>query len=150
MRSAITKLVSGAPCPCGGAQFVACCGRFIAQQAIPQSAQELMRSRYTAYALRDDVYLSETWHRSTRPASVSTTSDDDGLKWLGLEIKKHTTQGDHATVEFVARYKVVGRAHRLHEVSQFVREREESELAGEHPQSVFRWFYVDGVFPENN
>lgn len=109
-----------------------------------------MRSRYTAYTLRDDAYLSATWHRSTRPASVSITSGDEGVKWLGLEIRKHTTEGSHATVEFLARYKLAGRAQRLHEVSQFVREMEECASVDQHRQSGLHWFYVDGVFPENN
>ena len=146
----MNKSGSPASCPCGGGQFLACCGRFLAQQAIPQTAQELMRSRYTAYTLRDDAYLSATWHRSTRPASVSITGGDDGVKWLGLEIRKHTTEGNSATVEFVARYKVAGRAQRLHEVSRFVREMEERASVDQPRQNGLHWFYVDGVFPENN
>ena len=55
-----------------------------------------------------------------------------GLRWLGLEIRRHTPQGpDTATVEFVARSKLGGRAHRLHETSRFIRE------AG-------LWWYLDG------
>ncbi len=90
-----------------------------------------MRSRYTAYVLLHEEYLLATWHPSTRPASLELTTDLQ-TKWVGLEVKRHEQQdADHAIVEFVARYKVQGRAHRLHEVSRFVRE------AG-------RWFYVDG------
>jgi len=92
-----------------------------------------MRSRYTAYTLHRDPYLKATWHASTRPAD--DIAQDDGTRWLGLEVRKHVAAGDAATVEFVARYKVGGRAHRLHEVSRFVRE-------------DGRWFYVDGNFPE--
>lgn len=89
-----------------------------------------MRSRYSAFVVRRDNYLLDTWHPSTRPSSI----DDDGgsLRWLGLDIKAVATQdADHATVEFVARSKQDGRAHRLHELSRFVRENG-------------RWFYVDG------
>jgi SEC-C motif-containing protein len=90
-----------------------------------------MRSRYTAYCLLREDYLLDTWHPSTRPSSLRLT-EDVGTQWIGLAVKRHEPHdADHALVEFVARYKVNGRAHRLHEVSRFVRE------AG-------RWFYLDG------
>lgn len=90
-----------------------------------------MRSRYTAYTRDREDYLLATWHHSTRPASLDLASEPRS-KWLGLEVQRHEQQdAEHAIVEFIARYKVHGRAHRLHEVSRFVRE------AG-------LWFYVDG------
>ncbi|MDB5727599.1 MAG: hypothetical protein JWQ00_804 [Noviherbaspirillum sp.] len=92
-----------------------------------------MRSRYTAYVLRKEDYLKATWHARTRPAEAFAR--DDEVKWLGLEVREHAPAGDQATVEFVARYKVGGRAHRMHEISRFLRE------SG-------RWFYLDGSFPE--
>ncbi|OWW19272.1 YchJ family protein [Noviherbaspirillum denitrificans] len=121
------------PCPCGGAAYDSCCGRFVDGGEVPQTAEQLMRSRYTAFVLRREPYLKATWHASTRPAEDLTQDDD--AKWLGLEVKKHVPAGDEATVEFVARYKLGGRAHRLHEISRFVREEG-------------RWFYVDGSFPK--
>ena len=121
------------PCPCGGQSYENCCGRFIDNGEIPETAELLMRSRYSAYVLHKETYLKATWHASTRP--VDTVAQDDGTRWLGLDVKKHVPAGDEATVEFVARYKVGGRAHRLHEVSRFVRE-------------DGKWFYVDGSFPE--
>lgn len=107
-----------------------------------------MRSRYVAYTLRDEAYLLATWHVDTRPAP-GLFDDDAGLRWLGLEVKtslrlrkrKDAAEydpdagKDSDTVEFVARYKVGGRAHRLHEVSRFVREQG-------------RWLYVEGSFPK--
>jgi SEC-C motif-containing protein len=91
-----------------------------------------MRSRYSAYVLALHDYLLATWHPSTRPAELG--ADEPGLKWLGLEVRRHVQQDDtHATVEFVARSKLGGRAHRLHETSRFVREEG-------------RWYYVDGDF----
>ena len=90
-----------------------------------------MRSRYTAYTLMREDYVLATWHHSTRP-EVLSLADDVATKWLGLEVKCHELQQpDHAVVEFVARYKVNGRARRLHEISRFVRENG-------------RWHYVDG------
>ncbi|HJV61473.1 MAG TPA: YchJ family metal-binding protein [Albitalea sp.] len=126
------RLAAGA-CPCGsGLAYAACCGRFHAgplRLRAPDAAT-LMRSRYTAFVLGLHDYLLDTWHARTRPATLE--ADPAGLKWLGLQVRRHDQQdADHATVEFVARSKLGGRAHRLHEVSRFVREGE-------------RWFYVDG------
>jgi len=88
-----------------------------------------MRSRYSAFVLERADYLRDTWHPRTRPLHVSFEPD---LRWLGLQIKRHLPLDDtHALVEFVARSKQAGRAHRLHETSRFER------LDG-------HWLYVDG------
>ncbi|GAP35349.1 UPF0225 protein YchJ [Piscinibacter sakaiensis] len=80
-----------------------------------------MRSRYAAYVLGRHDYLLATWHPSTRPATLAP--DPPGLRWLGLEVRAHRVQDPtHATVEFVARSKLGGRAQRMHETSRFVRE----------------------------
>jgi SEC-C motif-containing protein len=74
-------------------------------------------------------YLLATWHASRRPESLTLEA---GAKWLGLEIRQHRMTGEHsAEVEFIARFRVAGRAVRQHEISRFVRE------AG-------RWYYLDG------
>ena len=89
-----------------------------------------MRSRYAAYVLDRLGYLRETWHPDTRPADLGP--HEPGLRWLGPEVREHRRlDEDHATVRFVARSKLGGRAFRLSENSRFVRE------GG-------RWFYVDG------
>lgn len=119
-------------CPCESRRpFSACCGPFLDGEAIPPSAEALMRSRYTAYVLARESYLRDTWHPSTRPTVLDLVAEPRP-KWLGLDVLGHAIQdATHATVEFVARYKLGGRAHRLHEISRFVREGD-------------RWFYVDG------
>ncbi|HEY8024805.1 MAG TPA: YchJ family metal-binding protein [Burkholderiaceae bacterium] len=123
-----------ADCPCGGKSYATCCERFH-RGALPETAEQLMRSRYSAYVLGLWDYVFKTWDERTRP-ELAQLQQDGRNKWLGLEVKKHTPDGDKATVEFVARYKVDGRAQRLHEVSRF--ERHEGQ-----------WIYVDGSFPEN-
>jgi len=119
-------------CHCGsGKPYAACCGRLHAGAENAASAEALMRSRYSAYVLGLEPYLLATWHASTRPAALHL-AEDAGTKWLGLEVKRQQAQdASHATVEFVARYRIAGRGHRLHETSRFVRE-------------DGRWFYVDG------
>jgi SEC-C motif-containing protein len=121
------------PCPCGRpAPYDACCGRWHSGPLHLQApdAEALMRSRYSAFVKERAEYLQLTWHPSTRPGEPPTF--EPGLRWLGLDVKRHQrTDDDHATVEFVARSKLGGRAHRLHETSRFVRE------GG-------RWYYVGG------
>lgn len=123
-------------CPCGSAlPYARCCGAlhaaFDAGQGLSAATPEaLMRSRYSAFVQDRRPYLLASWHASTRPADLQ--APEPGLKWLGLDVKRAALQdADHGTVEFVARSKLGGRAHRLHEVSRFVRE-----------GGV--WFYVDG------
>lgn len=118
-------------CPCGsGAPYARCCGRLHAGAENAANAEALMRSRYSAYVLQLEDYLLATWHASTRPSELDLAAD--GTKWLGLEVKRHQQQDDrHATVEFVARYRIAGRGHRLSELSRFVKE-------------DGRWYYVDG------
>ena len=88
-----------------------------------------MRSRYTAFVGENATYLQATWHESQRPLRLDF---DEGVKWLGLQVKGFKPTGDdRAEVEFVARYRLAGRAVRLHERSRFVRE-------------GVRWLYVDG------
>jgi SEC-C motif-containing protein len=144
-----TKAKPAAACPCGGTSFEACCGPFLAGEAIPPTAEALMRSRYTAYTLKNEDYLKATWHPSTRPTEP-VTDENEKLQWLGLEVKSALRlrqrkadlpeQPDRDTVEFVARFRIGGRAQRLHEISRFVRE------AGD--DGAPRWFYLDGSFPE--
>ncbi len=126
-------IAPSSPCPCGrAAAYARCCGRWHAGEQALQAptAEDLMRSRYSAFVLGLLDYLGATWHPSTRPAAIEPLPA--GLRWLGLEVRRHAVQdADHAVVEFVARSKQGGRAERLHETSRFVREHG-------------RWFYLDG------
>ena len=122
------------PCPCGSQRPYADCCALLHAGGAAQTAEALMRSRYSAYVLALAPYLLTTWHAGTRPAQLDLAADEKP-QWLGLEIKRQQCTGDSAIVEFVARYKTGGRAHRLHEASRFVRE-------------DGRWYYVDGEFSE--
>ncbi|HIA08585.1 MAG TPA: hypothetical protein EYN73_05890 [Chromatiaceae bacterium] len=109
-------------CPCqSGALFSDCCGRFIRSNTGPDTAEQLMRSRYTAFVLEDETYLQATWDPSTCPEQIEF---DPRTRWLGLKIKSSSNgkpSCEFAEVEFVARYKIDGRAHRIHENSRFVK-----------------------------
>lgn len=93
-----------------------------------------MRSRYSAFVLARADYLLATWHASTQPTALNF---EPGARWLGLEVLSHAPglTPDTATVRFVARYRVAGKAVRLAETSRFLRET---------AQDALRWFYVDG------
>ncbi|SCK20844.1 YchJ family protein [Vogesella sp. LIG4] len=127
-----------AGCPCGQAfSYEHCCGRYH-QGELPQTAEQLMRSRYSAYVLRNEPYLLATWASATRPPALELSADD-GVKWLGLTVLGHEAGqagDDNGTVRFVARYKVGGRAFRLQENSRFVRE-------------DGAWRYLDGEVSES-
>jgi SEC-C motif domain protein len=114
-------------CPCGsGADYENCCGHYL-NGAIAPTAEKLMRSRYTAYTLENETYLQKTWHATTRPTHIEQQS----CKWIGLTVLAHQQEARTATVEFIAKYKVNGRAEKMHEVSRFVFE-------------DGQWFYLDG------
>ena len=126
------------PCPCGALSprrqplaLADCCGRYLDHfDTTPApDAEQLMRSRYSAFVLERSDYLLATWHASTRPAALDF---EPGARWLGLDVRSHRVlDAEHAEVAVVARYRVAGRAVRLHERSRFVRE-------------DGRWWYVDG------
>lgn len=111
-------------CPCGAdAPYVGCCGLYLDGDPFPATAEALMRSRYVAYVQRRSDYLLQTWHSTTRP-EVLDFSTERG-HWLGLKVVRVVAgraEDEQGTVEFVARYKVGGKTHRLHEISRFVRE----------------------------
>ncbi len=112
-----------AACPCGsGAAEERCCGRFLRGEAQAATAEQLMRSRYTAFAREDAAYLLETWHPSSRPRRVRF---DPGRRWVGLEVLETTGGGmldSEGSVSFVAHHERDGQHHELREVSVFLRD----------------------------
>jgi SEC-C motif domain protein len=120
-------------CPCGtGLPYAGCCGRLHDGTAAAATAEQLMRSRYSAFAVGDAGYLLATWHPSTRPRDLAL---DDAVRWTGLEVL--ATSGGRlldaeGTVEFRASYRAGNRSGAQHERSRFVRE-------------DGRWRYLDGV-----
>jgi SEC-C motif-containing protein len=126
-----------APCPCGSDRKLSvCCGPFLGGAARAATAEQLMRSRYSAYVLGNEEYLLDTWHISTRPERLGL-AESPAVRWLSLRVIRAEAGGPHdmeGLVDFIARYKPAGRANQLHEISRFRRENG-------------RWFYVEGVEP---
>ncbi|MCF6744444.1 hypothetical protein E9529_09165 [Blastococcus sp. KM273128] len=119
-------------CPCGtGLPYAECCGPRHDGSAPAATAEQLMRSRYSAFALGDAGYLLRTWHPTTRPPALDL---DPAVRWTGLEVLATTGGGllaAEGTVEFVARYRHGGVDGEQRELSRFARE-------------DGAWRYVDG------
>ena len=110
-------------CPCGtGLPYDDCCGPLHAGTTPAATAEQLMRSRYSAFTVGDAAYLLATWHPSTRPPALEF---DPGVRWLGLDVLATDGGGllaAEGTVEFVAHRVSGGERGEQHEVSRFVRE----------------------------
>ncbi|WP_040808000.1 YchJ family protein [Nocardia concava] len=121
-----------ADCPCGlPASYADCCGRLHRGEARATTAEQLMRSRFSAFAVHDEAYLLRSWDPETRPAEVDF---DPGLRWERLEILGATGGSpfhSEGTVEFRAHYRAGGAAGQLHENSRFRRDNG-------------AWVYLDG------
>ncbi|GAC50769.1 YchJ family protein [Gordonia aichiensis] len=120
-------------CPCGtGLTFAECCGPILLGRRRAPTAEALMRSRFSAFAVGDSDHLLRSWHPDTRPQDLIL---DDGMRWLRLDVESVTGGGPFdtaGTVEFTAMYRADGHRGQLHEISSFTR----YEGA---------WVYVDGT-----
>jgi len=110
-------------CPCcSGDSFKQCCQPYLLGLQLAPTAEKLMRSRYCAYVFNEVDYLLATWHESTRP--INLTDEELNSKWISLKILA-VEQGEEndnvGAVEFIAKYKVKGKAYRLHEISEFIK-----------------------------
>ncbi|QXG77728.1 hypothetical protein KUM42_09645 [Modestobacter sp. L9-4] len=120
-------------CPCGtGLTYDGCCGRLHDGTATAGTAEQLMRSRYSAFAVGDPAYLLATWHSSTRPGRLELDPD---VRWTGLEVLG-TTGGSLLAAEGTVAF----RASRLDDGVPGV-QAEDSRFVREGG----RWVYLDGV-----
>ncbi|NEK85874.1 hypothetical protein GCU60_08875 [Blastococcus saxobsidens] len=110
-------------CPCGtGLPYDECCGPRHDCSTPAATAEQLMRSRYSAFAVGDTAYLLATWHSTTRPPSLEL---DAGVRWTGLDVLRTAGGGlleQEGTVEFRAHWRSEDGTGDQHEVSRFVRE----------------------------
>ena len=106
------------PCPCGAAaEYDAHCGRLHAGEIQAATAEQLMRARYSAFAVGDEQYLLRTWHPSTRPRSIRLRGD----RWHRLEVLA-TTDGDLLDTEGTVEFRAHHDGGALHELSHFARD----------------------------
>ncbi|WP_370947244.1 YchJ family protein [Amycolatopsis sp. cg5] len=112
--------MTGGGCPCGyGLPYDECCGRLHDGRATASTAEQLMRSRFSAFAVGDTAYLRKTWLKPPSPLDL-----DADQRWTRLEILGTTGGGPfHAegTVEFRAHYVAGGVKDSMHENSAFTR-----------------------------
>ena len=128
------KLSSINTCPCGsGKKFANCCARFLIQQQRAKTAEQLMRSRFSAYYLGGfGDYLLATWHPATSRQLNAIDLSHKTCDWQRLEVMAKSQQGDTAMVEFKAYFlNATGEIESMHEKSNFCR------VAG-------IWLYVGG------
>lgn len=119
-------------CACGtGEPYGKCCFPLHAGDRQAATAEQLMRSRYSATAVGEYDYVWRTWHPATRPPDLSPR---DGITWTGLEVMEAvagTAEDEIGEVEFCAHFVQAGRTGTLQERSRFV-------------VRARRWFYLDG------
>lgn len=125
------------PCPCGSENLLAqCCGVYLQGQLPAPTAEKLMRSRYTAYCLKNIDYLVNTHHPTKRAMNSrrQITATANNVTWLGLTIvtiEAGQPEDKTGIVEFAAAYQEGNQVAQLHERSQFVKEKG-------------KWFYLEG------
>ncbi|MCB9536151.1 MAG: hypothetical protein H6704_07785 [Myxococcales bacterium] len=118
-----------APCPCGRAPFGRCCGPTLAGAA-PRTAEDLMRARFTAFALGDADFVAAT-------QAAPLTGALPAVRWVRLKVERVERGGaDDATgqVEFRAFFLAGRKRQALHEISRFARR-------------DGRWIYLDAAPP---
>lgn len=118
---------------CSGKRAPDCCGPLLSQRKIAKTPVQLMRSRYSAYALGGHGdYLLATWLPSMTKGLTSAELSVRSVDWVRLEIVDKFQQGDNGQVEFNAFYvNKDGKEEVQHEKSVFRR------VSG-------RWYYVGG------
>ena len=117
-------------CYCGkDIPFSACCERIHADITLADTAESLMRARFSAYRIDNLDFIRQSWHSSTCPAQVEP--NEEGFLRSGLEIVDTSSDSGQAEVEFIASYSLKGNEGKLHERSQFARENGQ-------------WRYLDG------
>lgn len=118
-------MVDTSKCPCGtGKPYDACCKELHQGARAAKTAEELMRSRYTAYVKKLKDYLLATWHQSQRD-KMQDLNFEPGIRWQGLtvtSVKAGTENDNEGEVEFTAKYSFNNRISQINEHSHFVKE----------------------------
>lgn len=129
-------MVDTSKCPCGSdIHYKDCCKAFHDGETVAETAEKLMRSRYSAYVKNNKDYLLQTWHSSTRPNPQEFELDSNSeFRWMELEVIK-TEAGLERDIEglvhFQANYRFQGQIGQMQEASKFIKENGQ-------------WFYLTG------
>ncbi len=125
-------------CPCGSDIIYAdCCEPVIKGKISAETAEQLMRARFSAYAKVETDFLLKSLHPDHRKDHNDDQTRDWAANsiWEGLEIVNTENGGkDDAsgTVEFIAYYTAKGEKNRHHERASFIK----------HDDT---WYFTDGV-----
>lgn len=114
--------------------FEACCAPFIEGSDTPKTPEQLMRSRYSAFVLKNMDYIEKTMKgKALQKADLDQTKLwIEHVKWIGLDIvKTKINEPNDGMVHFIAHYEENGEPHQLEEVSQF------KKISGV-------WYYTQG------
>lgn len=130
-------------CPCGTKNpFDTCCGPYLLEQTLPQTPEQLMRSRYTAFTLANIPYIMKTMTDTALESfePVGFKKWVTPLVWEGLEVLDAPAVANDdlfGEVEFIATYSTTdGESFEIHERSRF-------EKIGD------KWYYVEGETPRS-
>lgn len=122
-------------CLCGSEKrYDECCGKFINTAQTAENPEQLMRSRYTAYILKNENYLLKSWHESTRPDSLDLTNDS--TQWKKLKIISATENDVHFVAYFTQDTLNKEKIYALTEISRFVKDKNWQYLEGENVKTV--------------
>lgn len=136
------KEIDSRDCLCSsGKTYGTCCKLFHQGLKLPQTAEELMRSRYSAYALNNLTYIKNTMQGKAAQGFSDQESDkQQSHRLLGLEVMRHFADkknSSHAFVEFRALHQYQGKCTVIQELSEFFK------IDG-------KWFYVDGKMEKSS
>jgi SEC-C motif-containing protein len=127
-------------CPCGSQKYFAeCCSPYLEMKQHPETPEQLMRSRYTAYSLADIGYIQNTMRGKAlvgfNPNEAKAWTQN--VTWVGLKVLRSFLETpEKAFVEFIAQYREQNQLKKIQELSEF------------HKEGAL-WFYVDGVHEKN-
>jgi len=128
-------------CPCGSEkEYAKCCQPLISGEQSAETAEALMRSRYSAHAKKAFDYIFDTTWPGNRQEEdrEGTAAWSRKLDWQRLEVRNVEAGGvddEKGMVEFVARYRKNAKAFDHHEIAEFVRQ-------------DGRWYFKDGHAPQ--
>lgn len=124
------SLGSAQNCPCGsGEKYNTCCAKLILAGGNAASPEQLMRSRFTAYTLKNEDYLLKTWQRSSRPRVLDL--ENDKTRWKKLVVLYNSQKEVHFIAFFASDINNTEQLFSLYEESEFIKENDV-------------WFYLSG------